>query len=496
MRMRQPNILFIFSDDHALQAISAYGHAIGKLAPTPSIDRLASQGAIFTRSFCANSICGPSRANVLTGVHSHVNGFVDNETSRFDSTQPTFPKMLSDAGYETALVGKWHLISEPVGFDHWEILPGQGSYYNPDFLLPGGRRERVGGHVTRATTQKAISWLEHRTDKSRPFLMMCQHKAPHRNWMPAPEHLALYGDVRFPAPATLHDDWTGRSALLKRNRMRVAEDLAWVSDLKAPRAPRGGDANDRNAELARMDSFQRARWEATIGREGKAFLDGVESGAWGQRRLVEEKWHRYLLDYLRCVRGVDESVGELIDWVDRSGQRDDTIIVYASDQGFYRGEHGGYDKRWICEECLKMPLLLRWPRCVPSGLQVQNLVQNIDYAPTFLEAAGVAIPERVQGRSLIPLLRGERPKAWREEIYYRYTGEQTHSVPAHDGIRTERFKLVRFWDTGEWNLFDLGKDPAEMRSIHSDPKAAGVLREMMRRYQAARNRYQVPTNIR
>ncbi|MFM7321312.1 MAG: sulfatase [Armatimonadota bacterium] len=490
--MRSPNILFIFSDDHAVQAISSYGGPLRNVAPTPGIDRIAREGALFRNSFCANSICGPSRANVLTGVHSHINGFVDNENSRFDGTQPTFPSLLRDAGYETAVVGKWHLISDPVGFDHWDILPGQGSYWNPDFLRSGGVREREKGHVTSITTRKAIDWLERRRDPNRPYLLLCQHKAPHRNWMPAPEHMELFKGVRFPQPTTLFDDWSGRSDLLRGNRMRVSEDLTWVSDLKAPRGPAGSDPRDRNGELDRMDATQRALWESTIGKEGREFLREVESGRLGPRDLIRAKWHRYLLDYLRCVRGVDDSVRTLLDWVDRSGTAEDTIVVYASDQGFYLGEHGWYDKRWIFEESLRMPLAIRWPRRIRPGSRPSELVQNIDYAPTFLEAAGVRVPDRMQGSSLIPLLDGKHPPNWREEIYYRYTGEQTHSVPAHDGIRTKRHKLVRFPKTGEWNLFDLESDPNELRSIHADPKAAGLLAQMQRRYQSTRQRYGVP----
>jgi len=380
-----------------------------------------------------------------------------------------------------------------VGFDHWRILPGQGSYYNPDFLGPQGTRERLSGHVTSITTNKAIEWLETRRDKTRPFLLMCQHKAPHRNWMPAPEDLDAFRGIRFPEPATLFDDWSGRSELLRTNRMRVSEDLTWVSDLKAPRAPLGGATPDRNGELDRMDTFQRARWERTIGEEGRAFLRLAESGKWDTRQLVREKWHRYLLDYLRCVRGVDRSVSRLLDWVDRSGQAEDTIVVYASDQGFYLGEHGWFDKRWMFEESLHMPLLVRWPRRITAGTRPTALVQNIDYAPTFLEAAGVPIPSRMQGRSLVRLLEGKSAPAWRREIYYRYTGEQTHSVPAHDGIRTERHKLVRFARTGEWNLFDLRRDPQEMRSVHEEPGSARVLRDLIARYDSIRRELRVPS---
>ncbi len=491
---KRPNILFIFSDDHALQAISAYGGPLAKIAPTPSIDRLASEGVLFRNSFCANSICGPSRACVLTGTHSHVNGFVDNENCRFDGSQDTFPKRLQAAGYQTALVGKWHLISDPTGFDHWEVLPGQGNYYNPDFLLPGKRRQRVEGHVTDITTGKALDWLKTKRDPSRPFLLMCQHKAPHRNWMPAPQHLELFRGVRFPEPSTLFDDWSGRSELLRTNRMRVSDDLTWMSDLKLPSVPVGTSPEGANVELARMTSSQRSRWEATIGAEAKEFLRRVDSGAVSGKELVRAKLQRYLADYLRCVRGVDDSVGHLLDHLDSTGLADNTIVVYASDQGFYLGEHGWYDKRWIFEESLKMPLVVRWPGKTTPGRLQDALVQNIDYAPTFLEAAGLRIPERMQGRSLLPLLNGSEPRNWRDAVYYRYTGERTHSVPAHDGIRTRRHKLVRFTQTGEWNLFDLTIDRNEMRSVHDVPAYRATLGAMRETYQRLRSRYNVPND--
>lgn len=491
---QRPNILFIFSDDHALQAISAYGGPLAKIAPTPSIDRLAKEGVLFQNSFCANSICGPSRACVLTGTHSHVNGFVDNENCRFDGSQDTFPKRLRASGYQTALVGKWHLVSDPTGFDHWEILPGQGNYYNPDFLLSGGRRQRVEGHVTDITTRKAIGWMETQRDPSRPFLLMCQHKAPHRNWMAAPEHLELFRGVRFPEPATLFDDWAGRSELLRTNRMRISDDLTWVSDLKMPSVPSGNPKEGPNVELARMTVRQRERWESTVGAEGRDFLSRVESGKLSGKDLVRAKLQRYLADYLRCVRGVDDSVGQLLDYLDRSGLAENTIVVYASDQGFYLGEHGWYDKRWIFEESLKMPLLIRWPGRTTAGRRQEALVQNIDYAPTFLEAAGLPVPERMQGKSLLGLLSGREPRGWRDAVYYRYTGERTHSVPAHDGIRTRRHKLVRFTQSGEWNLFDLRADPHELRSIHDEPAYRATLNSMKQIYEGLRRRYNVPND--
>ena len=489
----RPNILFIFSDDHALDAISAYGGPLKEVAPTPNIDRLAKEGAVFTRSYCSNSICGPSRAAILTGKHSHINGFLDNDNARFDGSQTTFPKLLQDAGYQTSLVGKWHLVSRPTGFDHWEILPGQGSYYNPDFITTAGPA-RVKGYCTDIITDKAIAWLESGRDKSKPFVLMCQHKAPHRNWSPAPRHYGLFKDVTLPEPATLFDDYSNRSATLKRQEMEIARNMSWAHDMKFKGDnlfPEHFTSEHPNGEYRRMTPEQQASWDAAYEPGNAAFATDMKAGKLGAKDITRWKYQRYLKDYLRCVRAVDENVGRMLDYLDKSGLAKNTLVIYSSDQGFYLGEHGWYDKRWMFEQSLAMPFLIRWPGVVSPGTRSDTLIQNIDYAPTFLEAAGAEIPAGIQGRSLLPVLKGETPGDWRKEIYYFYSGERTHAVAAHDGIRTRTHKLIFFPKTNEWNLFDLVKDPEEMRSVHDDPAYAGLFAELKNRYAAVRQEYRM-----
>ncbi|WP_395138059.1 sulfatase [Armatimonas sp.] len=488
--MQQPNILFIFSDDHALNAISAYGGPLARLAPTPHIDRLAREGAIFPNSFCANSICGPSRACILTGKHSHINGFVDNDNSQFDGTQWTFPKAFQKAGYQTAIIGKWHLVTDPTGFDYWEIVPGQGNYYNPDFLQQGGGRKRYPGHVTERTTKLALDWLDKNRDKSKPFVLMCQHKAPHRNWMIAPEHFHVFKDTVFPEPKSLFDSYENRATTLKTQKMQINADMTWTSDLKVLPNPLGQE-NDKVGELNRMTPDQAAAWKAAYAAENKALLEKFPTMS--ERDKLRWKYQRYLKDYLRCVRGVDESVGELLDYLDKSGLAKNTVVIYASDQGFYLGEHGWFDKRWMFEESVKMPFLIRWPGVIKPGSKPEALIQNIDYAATFLELAGIPAPTDLQGQSIVPILKtGKTPKNFRKAIYYRYSGEKTHNVAPHDGVRTDRHKLMYFPSTKEWNLFDLKRDPSEMRSVHSDPGYAKTLAEMKALYMQLRAEYKAP----
>jgi len=489
----RPNILFLFSDDHALEAISAYGGRLREAAPTPNLDRIARDGAIFTRSFCGNSICGPSRASILTGKHSHINGFLDNDWARFDGSQTTFPKLLQKVGYQTALIGKWHLVSQPTGFDHWEILPGQGSYYNPDFITKDGS-QRNEGYCTDLITDKAIEWLESGRDDSKPFILMCQHKAPHRNWAPAPRHLDLFKDVEIPEPATLFDDYANRSSTLQTQKMSIARDFSWAHDMKFKGEnlfPEHFTGALANGEYQRMTPAQQEQWDAAYEPENEAFIEAVRSGTLSGDDVTRWKYQRYLKDYLRCIRAVDENIGRMLDYLDEKGLADNTLVIYSSDQGFYLGEHGWYDKRWMFEESLAMPFLARWPGVIQPGTRNAALIQNIDYAPTFLEIAGAQIPSGVQGKSLLPLLGGETPADWRKAIYYLYTGEGTHAVAAHDGVRGERYKLMYFPSTEEWNLFDLEKDPQEMMSVHDDPAYATVLAEMKQLYRDKRREYRM-----
>jgi arylsulfatase A-like enzyme/lysophospholipase L1-like esterase len=493
---QRPNIVFIFSDDHALEAISAYG---GTRIQTPQIDRLGTEGALFRQSFCANSICGPSRASILTGKHSHANGFRRNG-DRFDGSQVTFPKLLQSAGYQTALLGKWHLETDPTGFDYWEVLPGQGHYYNPDLIQMDGSRKRYPGYCTDLVTDLSIEWLEQQRDPDRPFLLMIQHKAPHRNWSPALRHLDLFKDRDLPEPSTLFDDYAGRSRLLQENEMSIRDHFHWAHDMKFHGENQFPDhfvSGIANGEYQRMTPEQKAAWDAHYEPENAAFLARMRAGELSDADIVRWKYQRYIKDYLGCIAAVDENVGRVLAHLDASGLADNTVVIYSSDQGFYLGEHGWYDKRWMFEESLSMPFLIRWPGVITPGQRPDALIQNIDYAPTFLEMAGVPVPAEMQGRSFVPILRnGQAPSDWRDAIYYAYyENAAVHSVPEHDGVRTDRYKLMHFPRTREWQLFDLETDPQELRSVHGDPAYAPILGGLQKRRQDLRAFYGVNSGI-
>ena len=488
----RPNIVFIFSDDHAVQSIGAYG---SKINQTPNIDRLAEEGSVFLHSFCANSICGPSRASILTGKHSHLNGFRRNG-ERFDGSQTTFPKIMRGAGYQTALVGKWHLSSDPTGFQYWEILPGQGSYYNPDFLQMDGSRKRYTGYCTDIVTDRALKWLDEDRDKSKPFILLCQHKAPHRNWSPALRHLSMFDGKDVPEPDSLFDDYSGRTPLLKENEMSLENHFHWGHDAKF----RGDNLYPDhfkglgNGQYRRMNAEQRAAWDAQYEPENQAFLAKMKAGALSQKDIVRWKYQRYIKDYLRTIAAVDESVGRILDYLDENGLRENTVVIYSSDQGFYLGEHGWYDKRWMFEESLKMPFLVRWPGVIAPGTKSTALIQNIDYAPTFLDVADIPIPEEMQGRSLLPVFKNDAPSDWRDAIYYAYyENASAHAVPIHDGIRTQDHKLMFFPRGQQWQLFDLAQDPQEMQSVHADPQYRTVFQALQKRYRDLRKFYEVNT---
>lgn len=481
----KPNIVFLFSDDHALNAISAYGGPLKEVAPTPNIDRIARDGTVFTRSYCSNSICGPSRAAVMTGKHSVVNGFIDNSGSRFDGTQQTFPKLLQKAGYQTSVIGKWHLVSQPTGFDHWEILNDQGMYYNPDFITASGTK-REGGYCTDLITDKTLAWLESGRDKSKPFVLMCQQKAPHRNWSPPERYMKLFDGKTLPEPDTLFDTYADRSPVLAQQAMSISKNFSWENDMKLPGEnlyPKLFTNEGRNGEWARMNPQQRAAWDAAYTPENEAFLADMQAGKLDDKAVTRWKYQRYMKQYLGCVRAVDDGVGRILDYLDKSGLSKNTIVIYSADQGFYLGEHGWYDKRWMFEESLAMPFIIRWPGVTTPGTRNPSLIQNIDYAPTFLEAAGVAVPADMQGKSLVPVLKAgaAKPDGWRDAIYYFYSGENTHGVAAHEGVRNERYKLMWFPKTKEWNLFDLEKDPKELKSVHADPAYAPTLAGLQKR---------------
>ncbi|TWU33927.1 sulfatase family protein [Novipirellula artificiosorum] len=490
----RPNILFLFSDDHAVKAISAYGGALAPIAPTPNIDRIANEGAVFRNSFCANSICGPSRATILTGKHSHVNGFMRNGNN-FDATQWTVAKALQSSGYTTAVIGKWHLNSNPVGFDHWEVLPGQGNYYNPDFLQMNGDRKRIEGYATDVTTDKAVAWLESR-DTSKPFFLMCQHKAPHRTFSPALRHLGAFDDVEIPEPDSLFDDYSKRSDLLAKNEMEIDRHFDWAYDAKVRKDERGDvklPAPDRygTPEYNRMTPMQRKEWDAYFGPRNQSFLADFKAGKLEHHDIVRWKYRRYMRNYLSTVKAVDESVGRMLKYLDDNGLAENTIVIYSSDQGFFLGEHGWYDKRWMFEESFRMPFIIRWPGMVKAGSKPEELIQNIDYAPTFLEAAKLKIPSAVQGRSLVPLLKGNNSN-WRDSLYYAYYELGEHAVPQHFGVRTDRHKLMYFPQSDEWNLFDLQTDPQEMQSVHSDPAYERTREALTAEYHRLREKYDAP----
>jgi arylsulfatase A-like enzyme len=469
-RGERPNILFIFADDHAAHAVGAYGSRLGA---TPNIDRLARDGMLFRNAFVTNSICAPSRAVILTGKHSHLNGVFTNR-ERFDSAQTTFPKLLQAAGYQTAIIGKWHLKSEPTGFDYWEVLPGQGTYYNPDFRTADGRVEHT-GYVTDIITDKVLEWLEAGRDPERPFMLMYQHKAPHRRWAPGPEHLTLYDETTIFEPATLFDDYSGRTSAAATQEMSIAGHL-FDADLKLVPPPQLNDG-------------QLARWNAAYGPKNEAFREADPTGA----DLVRWKYQRYIKDYLRTIASIDDNLGRVLDYLDGSGLAENTVVIYSSDQGFYLGDHGWYDKRWMYEESLRMPLIARWPGVVEPGSQNRELVQNLDFAQTFLEMAGVEAPPEMQGRSLLPLLEGEVPDDWRDAIYYQYFEyPAVHMVRRHYGVRTQRYKLIHYYEIDEWELFDLESDPDELRSLYDDPAHSATVEELKEMLRALRAHYGVP----
>jgi arylsulfatase A-like enzyme len=465
-----PNILFIFTDDHASHAISAYGSKINR---TPNLDRLASEGMLFRNCFVTNSICAPSRAVILTGKHSHINGVVDNR-AEFDGSQTTFPKLLKRAGYQTAMIGKWHLKTDPTGFDYWEVLPGQGTYYSPKFKTPEGIVQYT-GYTTQIVTDLALDWLKERRKRNQPFLRMYQHKAPHREWQPGPEHLTLYDGTSIPEPENLFDDYSGRTTAARTQEMSISHHLT-PKDLKLE------PPLNFNAE-------QLARWNAAYGPKNETFQESQLKGL----DLVRWKYQRYIKDYLRCVAAVDDEIGRLLRYLDQTGLTRNTVVIYSSDQGFYLGEHGWFDKRFMYEESLRTPLIVRWPGLINPHSKDDHLVQNLDFAPTLLQIAGVRIPEDVQGRSLLPLLRSEDPQDWRESIYYHYYEyPAVHMVKRHYGVRTQRYKLIHFYEVGEWELFDLSKDPHEMENLYANPGYSDVVEKLKREVSRLRKDYQVP----
>ncbi len=463
-KTKRPNILFIMTDDHAYQSISCYG---SKINQTPNIDRLAEEGMRFANSFVTNSICAPSRAVLLTGKYSHVNGQIDNRVI-FDGNQVTFPKLLQQAGYQTAVIGKWHLKSDPTGFDYWNVLPDQGQYYNPDFIEMGNRKNYI-GYATDLITDFGLDWIEKR-DRRKPFCLLLHHKAPHRNWQPDEKHLTMYNDVEIPLPETFYDDYSTRSDAARQQEMTIANHTNLAYDLKVPAD--GDSATLKGLELShfndlkRMIPEQRHVWEAAYNPKNEAFKKANLQG----KELAEWKYQRYIKDYLRCIASVDDNIGRVLDYLEEKGLAENTIVVYTSDQGFYLGEHGWFDKRFMYEESLRMPLIFRYPKEIKKGGVNEDMVLNLDFAPTFLDVAGIQIPQDVQGRSLRSILKGSTPADWRDSIYYHYYEYPAwHMVKKHYGIRTKRYKLIHFYhDIDAWEFYDLLNDPHELNNLYGD----------------------------
>lgn len=453
----RPNIIYIMTDDHGYQATSCYN---GKLNQTPNIDRIANEGVLFSHGYVSNSISAPSRAVMLTGKHSHINGHIDN-TKVFDGSQVTFPKLLKEAGYQTAMIGKWHLESDPTGFDYWNILPGQGDYYNPDFIEMGVK-SRVEGYVTNLVTDFSLEWLDNR-DTEKPFCLLLHHKAPHRCWMPDTAYLDMYNDVKFPLPENFYDEYEGRQAAAEQ-RMHI-KDFCPVNDLKMYDEEGEVEGPLRKffkTQIDRLNPDQRAAWDKAY----KPKIDFYKSAKLEGKELLEWNYQRYLEDYLACIASVDDNIGRVLQYLDDNGLTENTLIVYTSDQGFYLGEHGWFDKRFMYEESFRTPLVMRLPSTIKTG-KIDKLVQNIDYAPTFLELAGVEVPKEIQGKSLVPLLKGNTDN-WRDALYYHYYEYPgPHSVKRHYGVRNDRYKLIHFYNNiDKWELYDLQEDPMEMNNLY------------------------------
>jgi arylsulfatase A-like enzyme len=480
---RRPNIIYMMSDDHGYQAISAYGYGLNH---TPNIDGLAEKGMLFTRAYVTNSICGPSRAVMLTGKHSHINGFTDNH-SRFNGDQPTVAKILQAAGYQTALIGKWHLESDPQGFDYWNIVPGQGDYYNPDFIEMGVRK-RYPGYVTNLTTDFAIDWLNKR-DRQKPFFLVYQQKAPHRNWMPEEKYYHLFDSVQFPVPSNYFDDYKTRSRAAKEQEMEIARDMNYAYDLKMAldltKEERVGLASLWETIYNRFTPEQKKKWDAAYGPVIEKYKKDNLSG----EALAIWKYQRYMRDYLRCIQSVDDNVGRLMKYLKENRLEENTIVIYTSDQGFFMGEHGWFDKRWMYEESFRTPLIVKWPGVTKSKKVSSMMVQNLDFAETILDMAGLPIPADMQGKSFVPVLKGTQKGNLHDALYYHFYENQEHKVAKHIGVRTDRYKLIYFYENNDWEMYDLLNDKKEMKNVYDDPSYTKIkvmmtkkLEEMVKRY--------------
>ncbi len=464
---QRPNIVIIISDDHAYQAISAYGN---KQVKTPGIDRIAKEGAIFKKAYVTNSICGPSRAVILTGKYSNKNGFKDNENSSFDGSQNSFIKELTKSGYQTAWIGKWHLETQPQGFSFWQILPGQGSYYNPDFLMMDGSKKRIDGYVANVVEDVAENWMNNR-DTSKPFCLVIGHKNTHRTWMPDIPDLGLYDKIHFPLPHYFFDDYAGRKAAAVQD-MTIAKTMIMGYDLKMYDSK---DAEDREGNIKRMNATQRSAFDAYYKPIYNNFISQHLTG----NALTEWKYQRYMKDYFATAASLDRNIGRTLQYLDEHHLTQNTLVIYLSDQGFYLGEHGWFDKRWMYEESFRTPMVMRYPGVIKPGTVNNNMVLNLDIAPTVLEAAGVKIPADMQGESFLPLVKHNNSKG-RDAIYYHYYENGEHSVSPHFGISTGRYKLIRFYKrVDSWELYDLKKDPNEMKNVYGKKGYEKITADLM-----------------
>jgi arylsulfatase A-like enzyme len=497
-KTQRPNIVFIMADDHAFQAISAYSD---ELIQTPNIDRLAREGAIFTRATVTNSICAPSRAVMLTGKHSFANGKVDNHQP-FDWEQPNFPKLLQASGYQTAMIGKIHMDGIPQGFDFSMVLPGQGHYFNPDFLI-GDEKIRIEGYVSDIITETTLDWLENKRDPDKPFCVLYHHKAPHREWEPAERHYREFTQRTFREPLTLFDDYEGRGTAAKTAEMNILKHMNWAGDSKLYPETLAELGIDPTVLNPNNESWDIHAFERTIGRyteEQKAAWDEVY-GAMNEEfkkqypnmsseDMMRWRYQRYMQDYLGTIAGIDEGVGQVLDYLDRAGLAENTIVVYTSDQGFYLGEHGWFDKRFMYEESFRTPLLIRYPQEIKPGTEIDKLVQNLDFAPTFLDYVGIEAPEEMQGESFRKLVAGETDQ-WRDAVYYTYYEyPSVHMVKRHYGVATERYKLIHFYyDIDEWEMYDLETDPREMKNIYGDVAYTDVQEMLHEKLESLREKY-------
>ncbi|MDE5682601.1 MAG: sulfatase [Muribaculaceae bacterium] len=486
------NIVYIMTDDHTAQMMSCYDT---RYASTPNLDRIAEDGVRFTRSYVANSISGPSRACILTGKHSHKNGYIDNTTcGEFDGSQPTFPKYLQQAGYETAIFGKWHLKSTPTGFDKWEVVPGQGDYYNPRFIVSEGDTIVEHGYITDLITDKSLAWLDKREDQNKPFCLLIHHKAQHRNWMPDTAHLSLYEDREFEFPDNFFDTYEGRpAAATAEMRITSEHDMDIQYDLKMYNPEEKTRLQRTYVRFVnRMDSAQRAAWDRFYDPIIKEYYE--QRDTMSQEEMAKWRYTRYMRDYLKTLKSLDDNVGRVLDYLEEHNMLDNTLVIYTSDQGFYMGEHGWFDKRFMYEESLNTPLVMHLPKGLEARGDINEMVQNIDYAPTFLDIAGVEIPDDIQGESMLPLLRGEHPENWRDQIYYHfYEYPAEHAAKRHYGVRGDRYKLIHFYnDIDHWELYDLANDPTEMNNLYGKPGMEEVTENMMQRLKNAQLQYEDP----